>query len=128
MRIFGDDLDPDEITVVLGREPTRVQRKGGPVGGQEQSSCIAPTGGWWLHAEEKSPGDLDEQVRKLLDGLPQDLSVWSDISGRCSRLDLFCGLFLGEDNQGETLSPETLAALGARHISLGLDIYGAERN
>lgn len=128
LRIFGDDLDPDDITAALGREPTRAQLKGGPVGGREHSKSISPTGGWWLHTEQRTPGDLDGQVRELLGGLTQDLSVWAGLSGRCSRLDLFCGLFLDEGNQGETLSPETLLALGARHISLELDIYSEEHS
>jgi len=128
LRIFGDDLDPDEIARALGKEPTRTQRKGGTVGNRKDAKSIACTGGWWLHAKDRTPGNLDGQVRELLDGLTEDLAVWADIHARCSRLNLFCGLFMGEDNQGETLSPETLRALGARNISLELDIYGPEHD
>ena len=128
LRIFGDDLDPEEITRTLGKAPTRTQRKGGPVGNRKDTKNIAHTGGWWLQILDRTPGDLDGQVRELLDGLTQDLEVWADIHARCSKLDLFCGLFMGEDNQGETLSPETLQALGARNIKLELDIYGPEQD
>ena len=128
LRIFGDDLDPDEITRALGMPPTKARRKGEPFRNEGTGAeGIARRNGWWLDAEDRTPGDLDGQVRELLGVLTEDLSVWADISSRCQRLDMFCGLFLGEGNQGETLSPDTLQALGARNIELGLDIYGPEQ-
>jgi hypothetical protein len=39
----------------------------------------------------------------------------------------FCGLFLDEMNEGISLSPDTLAAIGSRGLSSGLDIYGPDQ-
>jgi hypothetical protein len=36
---------------------------------------------------------------------------------------MFCGLFLGDTNEGLSLRPETLARLGERGLVLDLDIY-----
>jgi hypothetical protein len=52
-----------------------------------------------------------------------ELSVWRELQRRYN-CDIFCGLFLHEGNEGENLAPETLVALGARGLALGLDIYG----
>jgi hypothetical protein len=56
--------------------------------------------------------------------LTEDLAVWEELTTRFSA-DLFCGLFMREGNEGLSLSPETMQALGSRRLLLGLDIYGA---
>jgi len=45
---------------------------------------------------------------------------------RTYKIDLFCGLFMGGSNEGISISPESMVALGLRHMELGLDIYGAD--
>jgi len=63
LRFFGDDLDPDELTKMLGGQPTKSEEKGdefvGKVTGQKR---IAQCGGWWLSAERREPGDFDAQI------------------------------------------------------------------
>ncbi len=75
-----------------------------------------------LKAIETAPECLDHQVSDLLGQLTQDLSVWSDIASRF-RVDLFCGWFMSSSNEGVEISPETMLALGRRHIQLSIDIY-----
>lgn len=38
-------------------------------------------------------------------------------------MDMFCGLFMQNENEGQSLSAELLAMLGERGIDLSLDIY-----
>ena len=116
LRIFGDDLNPEEVTALLGAEPTSSREKGPPRGRR---------GSWHLRAEPCSPGDLNSQVKTLLSGLTDDLSVWRDLGARF-RCDLFCGLFMEVGNEGEEFTPDVLAMIGARGLSLGLDIYGPD--
>lgn len=78
---------------------------------------------WGLEAADCEPEGLDGQVQELLNKTNRDLSVWQKISGRY-RIDLFCGLFMTESNEGLSLSPESLTALGERGIEIGFDIYG----
>jgi hypothetical protein len=125
LRFFGDDLDPDEVTRVLGSAPTVGVKKGSvrrSAGGRES---IARRGSWLLKAEERRPGDLDAQIQELLSGLNDDLNVWSDLASRF-QADIFCGIFLACSNEGEELRPETMAAIGLRRLRLGLDIYGPD--
>lgn len=123
LRIFGDDLDPDNITKLLGSPPTKAHRKGEVLTGKDGQSRSAKTGAWRLEAQDKEPCALNEQVHELLSKLSIDPKVWAELKSRYE-MDLFCGLFLGDGNQGESLSPDTLSALGKRGITLGLDIYG----
>lgn len=39
------------------------------------------------------------------------------------RVDLFCALYLERPNRGVSLSPKTMAELGARGVEIGFDIY-----
>jgi hypothetical protein len=86
---------------------------------------IARTGAWHLSATDREPEDLDGQVNELLSKLTDDLTVWTSIAKKY-RVDLFCGLFMHQGNEGLSVKPESLAALGLRRIELGLDIYGGD--
>lgn len=75
-----------------------------------------------LKAEKRRPEDLNAQIQELLGKLPTDVSIWNSFSTRYS-IDLFCGLFMSELNEGLSISSESIKALGERSILLGLDIY-----
>jgi len=85
---------------------------------------IARTGSWRFSAARREPEDLEAQIFEILDQLTGDLAVWQSLAR--SRPDLFCGLFMGSSNDGVSLSPRVLLALGERGIELGLDIYEAD--
>lgn len=126
LRISGDDLDPAEITRLLGCDPDSAQTKGEQIVGRNTGSIrVASVGMWRLFAIEREPEDLDGQIGELLSKLTDDLNVWRAIAGKY-RLDLFCGLFMRGGNEGLSIAPDSLAALGARQIELGLDIYGGD--
>ena len=121
LRIIGDDLVPEELSSLIGASPTRAERKGDaiPIRTGER---IAKTGGWRLEATATEPENLDAQVPEILGVLTSNLDVWRALRARY-RLDLFCGWFMNESNEGVSVSPATLLALGERGIELGLDIY-----
>ncbi len=79
-------------------------------------------GVWRLQATDREPEDMDSQIREILSQTTSDLAVWRSIAEK-HKIDLFCGLFLGGSNEGMTLSPQSLLALGERGIEMGLDIY-----
>ncbi|GAA0868426.1 hypothetical protein GCM10009116_05140 [Brevundimonas basaltis] len=122
---YGDDLDPDEITIALGARPTVGVRKGQTWVTEFGAEKVARTGSWRVVAQRSPPGDLDGQIAGLLSTLTDDLAVWNDLASRF-RGRLFCGLFLKAGNEGATLKPETVLAMGSRGLCLDLDIYGAE--
>lgn len=123
LRIAGDDLVPDEVSKLLGATPSLARTKGQRISLNFGRSRTARFGQWHLQASDTEPEDLDGQVAELLDQLTGDLRVWSDLARRF-QVDLFCGWFLGESNEGVVISSATLKALGERGIELGLDIYG----
>lgn len=126
VRVFGDDLDPDEISCLLGAVPTTSRRKGEvrktPKGGE----VIARKGSWSLKAKDRSPGDLSAQIVDVLSRLTNDLSVWVALRKRYD-CDVFCGIFMEEDNEGEMITDKAMAMMSERGLKLQLDIYARFR-
>src|SRR4051812_3299816 len=97
LRIGGDDLNPAEISQLLGATPTLALAKG-----QSRKPGIvatARTGQWHLGAKDTKPANIDEQVAEILALLPADLDVWRSLTARY-RVDLFCGWFMNEVGEG----------------------------
>jgi Domain of unknown function (DUF4279) len=123
LRIRGDALDPDEISKILCCLPTKGFRKGQVVRGARSGfDHTKKIGMWSLQAEDRQPGNLDEQISGLLDRLPKDLAIWRGLSARFE-IDLFCGFFMKETDEGLEISSQSLRLLGDRSITLGFCIY-----
>jgi len=77
---------------------------------------------WRLDATDTEPEDVDSQVSEILAKLTSNLEAWSAL-GKQFRVELFCEWFMDEGNEGLSISPGNLIALGVRGIELQLDIY-----
>ncbi len=123
LRIFADDLLPDEVTNLLGHAPTSSYAKGDTQTSKTTGKVrVRKYGAWMIEADKAEPEDVNGQAMALLGKLTGDLAVWRDLKSRYE-MDLFCGLFMDRSNEGGGLSATTLAALGERGIELALDIY-----
>jgi hypothetical protein len=121
LRVFGDDLDPDAVSAMLGAAPTSACRKGDIHRGKRYDR-VEKQGKWPLDLDHVRGVPLDDLINRLLDRLTGDLAVWRELTGRY-KVDLFCGLQLELWNRGLGLSPRTLLRVGQRGLGLGLDIY-----
>ncbi|PHV18063.1 hypothetical protein CSQ90_07090 [Janthinobacterium sp. BJB303] len=123
LRIFGDKLQPAEISRMLKCEPTQARVKGEvikyPSGRERTMTCRS----CFLTADRTEPEDLDGQIKWLMARMTDDLMVWQALTSSCD-VDMFCGAFMQSTNDGLSLSPETMLALGSRGIKFDLDIYG----
>jgi len=124
LRIIGD-LNPEEVTRLLGASPSESQTKGEELRGKSGHVRVAKFGAWRIHASETSPADLDVQVKEILSTLTSDLTVWKELSTRFD-IDLFCGWFMDKENEGIGVAADTLRSLGERGIELSLDIYAGD--
>lgn len=125
LRIFGDDLHPEEISRLLGCAPTRAWPKGHVQVSKPGREYKKKTGGWLLHASDTEPENLDAQVSELVAKLTSDLGTWAELAQRF-QIDLFCGWFMEGTNEGVSVSTKTMRALAERGIELSLDIYGPD--
>jgi hypothetical protein len=117
LRVKGEKLDPLEISKLLRATPTDSCRKGDRVG----KSRMAPMGSWSLEVHAKA--SPDQQIRRLLATVTNDLRVWRRLSLRFN-VDIFIGIFLERPSEMFVVKPETLKLLARRRIALTLDMYG----
>ena len=122
LRISGDGLIPEAVTACIGAMPTSSYRKGDVRQKRGGGELIRKTGMWLLEVPRKEPEDLNAQVAEILSRLTQDIAVWKALTQEFE-VDLYCGLFMGNTNDGLCLSAATLAALGDRGIELAMEVY-----
>ena len=116
LRVFGDELDPDTISAMLGCAPTSAEKKGMSIPTKGGSARIARRGRWLLSitSEECGEWDVDEVVIALL-VLPSDVTIWRHLT-TTYKVDLFCGLFMKAGNRGFGLSAATCKVLADRNL------------
>jgi Domain of unknown function (DUF4279) len=124
LRVSDEHLVPGDVSVLLGCEPTKGWAKGETLTSQGVMRT-ARVGHWSLDAAETEPADLDAQVTAILSRLTTDEAVWAKLCADY-HVDLFCGWFMQRGNEGVSIKPETMAALGSRGILLDIDLYSGD--
>lgn len=121
LTIAGDDLDPDEVTALLGCTPTEAFRKGDPWSARRPERH-RPHGAWILKTALDRDVELETQIAHLLAQVSNDAAIWQQINARFfSRI--FCGIFMDRWNEGFGLTPTMLARLSACGLHLDFDLY-----
>ncbi len=121
LRIFGDDLDPDELTQLLNCQPTKAYRKGHVVT-TTMSPRTVRTGQWFLSVEKNRLQTLEEQIAELFEKLPDDLEIWKKVNKRF-HASIYCGAWLKGWNRDVWFSAELLKKMADRELLIGLAIY-----
>lgn len=117
------DLDPAEVSRLLGAEASFSYAKGDP---RPSKSATKPyeSGMWGVNVPDASPENFDLQITNLFEPLSSDLSIWQGLAERY-KLELFAGAFLQEESEGFTLSVEAMRLLVDRGVKFSVDIYTA---
>lgn len=122
LRIFGDDLVPEELSRLFGHFYTKGWVKGYQYSTSSGAVVVKKTGAWILDAEPTESADFDGQISRLLADIDVSPDNWASLASRFE-MDIFCGWFMQESNEGIAVSSQTLRALGERNIALSVDIY-----
>jgi hypothetical protein len=116
LRVFGEELDPDHISAMLGCEPSSAERRGNP---------FPKHGRWLLEVDSRDCGendDVDDGIRMLLARLPSDTDLWVSLTSTY-RIDISCGIFLEAANRGFGITAEVSSMLSDRNLEIGYDLY-----
>lgn len=121
LELYSDELDPQEVTDVLGISPTRSFRKGDerPKGSQYYRS-----GGWILDSGEVKLTDEDAGDQHLVDwiaSLPREAEVWQSLQRFEPRVRLV--LYTDQMNAEFKLKPLAASELSSRGLTLLIDPY-----
>jgi Domain of unknown function (DUF4279) len=120
LRIFGEALEPEYISELLGCPPTGSYRKGDIVGMHTRTA--RREGAWFLESRLREAAPLAEQILDVLGQVSCGDSSLREL-GRQFRIDMFCGIHIDGFNRGLTLPSGLLERLGAICLDLFLDIY-----
>lgn len=124
LRIWGQDVDPAEISALLRCEPTEAARTGDTLTRSNGRTRLVSKGFWHLSSDREAT-NLADQIESLLSKLTSDVAVWQSLTERFD-VDLFCGLFLDAANRGVELPAHLIVALGERRLRIGFDIYAPD--
>jgi hypothetical protein len=123
LALYGDELDPDEITAALGCQPTSAHRRGETrIGKKTGLVTVYKQGAWLLSAEGRAPRTADEITSEVLARVSGDEAVWSDLAGRYD-VQLRYGVFLEAWNRGFSLGRAVVQRAALLRASLEFDIY-----
>ena len=117
--IYGDDLDPDAVSALLGCAPSRCHRKGDY---HPQSPQQFSTGAWILTVEGKAPSGPSALIEVLLGRFPSDPIFWRSLMERY-QVSVRVGIHTGNWNRGFSLAAGTITALARTGIALEFDLY-----
>jgi len=116
LRIYRDDLDPDEISRRLNVAPSESQKKGEPL----RPGRAAPVGGWFLSSKGRVESkDVRRHVVWVLDQLAARGDELLRLRGEGYKVDVSCYWLSAGGHGGPELDHEIMARL----VSMGLDIW-----
>jgi Domain of unknown function (DUF4279) len=120
VRIFGDDLQPEEIETALGLKATRSHIKGQPRSPRYKGVWHETY--WCLDSPLADERNMTDHLNWLLDSLEPRGDVIKALSGKY-RIDFFCGFSSGNGQGGFTLDRLTLRRIADLGVQLVLDLY-----
>lgn len=124
IRLFGDDLIPEEVCRLFGHSPSKAWMKGYQYTTSSGATVLRKTGAWILDADLSETGDFDGQISQLLAQIPIGTDVWLEL-GKRFEIDIYCGWFMHGSSEGVAISPQSLLMLGERNIALSVEIYAS---
>jgi hypothetical protein len=120
LTVSGDELDPAEITRLLGAAPTDACRLGDAI--PRRNHTFTAQSGSWSISTVRSTSDIEEQLTELFSKLNGDPEVWRSLTSRYNAF-LFCGVFLSWFGHGFSMSPSLHRLLADRNLLITFDIY-----
>ena len=120
LRIYHDELDPDDISKSLALVPSNSQRKGDP----RSKGAVLPTGGWFLSSRDHVPSkDTRRHVAWILDQLEPNRSALLSLQDRGYAMDIFCFWASVSGHGGPELDHELMQRLASLRLNIGFDLY-----
>ena len=119
LAVYGETLEPEEITSILGVAPTSSFRRGHKRGPR---SPAMPHGAWFIEVRGTAPDGPESQLLNLLAQLPQSSDIWHQLTQRF-QVQVRVALHLEGWNRGFAIDKALLTRLAQMGIDLQFDIY-----
>jgi hypothetical protein len=122
-RFVGDNVNPEEITVRIGIQPSRAHAKGAII--KKHPERTHSIGLWGLDSPILPDRPLEEHLLYLLDELETQVSGIEELKELGLLPSFFCGFFVAGRESGSLikLESDTLNRIARLGIPLELHIY-----
>ena len=117
--LYGEDLDPNEVSSVLGVPGDRMHRRGDK---RREGTSPFQKGAWAILEEGSAPLGPEELLERIAERVPTDPAIWAGL-GRRFDLQVRFGIHQSEWNRGFDLSQKSVRFLERIGASLVFDIY-----
>ena len=120
LRLYSNDIDPDEVTVRFGVTPTETQRQG------ELRGCgrFIRVNAWFLSSKDHVQStDLKDHLDWVLNQVLAKKDVLRDLQSAGVKSDVACYWLSVTENGGPTLFPEQMEKLAALKLDCWFDVY-----
>lgn len=119
LRVFSDQLNPDEIAQLLGLEATDSFARGQPFG----PGRVRRNSGWFLSTRNRVVSrDSRRHLAWLLDSLRLKAAPLKKLRETGAEIDISC-YYLSSGQGGPTMSAVQMAELGSLGLDLWWDVY-----
>lgn len=121
--VYGFDEAPDEITALLGVEPSHTARRGDPyVNSQGKvTTRLNPRNGWYVDHHLDPHASLEEQVEDLVGAVKRAREKFQKLPPG-SQVELRCSVFLFGEYPELRISAHASDVLGAIGAAIVVDI------
>lgn len=123
LALYGDSLVPEQISGLLGLEPTEAAPRGWATTSPSGKTRLAPTGRWLLESRgQVLSTNLEDHVHWLLKRLEIAGVAPLTLAG-VSRASVSCYWLSATGHGGPTFTPEVLGRLAYLQLGLDFDLY-----
>ncbi len=123
LRIMHEDLNPDDVTQLLGVSPTETQRAGDPWLGKKPGRVYKKSG-WTLSTEGIfTSRDARHHLDWILERVRGKVSAFTVFHARGYLVDVCCRWDSKSGHGGPTISPPQMRDLADLEVELWFDIY-----
>ena len=119
LAVYGENLDPGDVTSLLGVDPTESFRRGYR---RRPASREMPHGAWFLIIRAVNHPDPGALIGALLSKLPDDAETWRQMNDRY-KVQLRIGIHMQGWNKGFSFDAKTASQLAAIGAEVTFDIY-----
>jgi len=125
LNVTDNELVPEEITRLLGQQPTESQTKDIPLLREDGSVRRIPRFGRWsrtLKVKQTDEWDVAEVVRMLFAGLPDSQDVWNQVAKQ-GEICISLGLSVSTGSQDFAFDSKLIKMLADRSAAVWFDVY-----
>ena len=122
VNFYSENLDREEITSLLGHNPTKAWNAGErhPMGNSGKTRIV----NWekWYLSSERDTTDLNIKLRDLFKKLTNDLENWRHLTSKYESWIDVAG-YMNNWNRGFMVETDVLKLLSDRNLKIYFDIY-----